>query len=99
MGVKGNDVTRVKKVEAVLDAVGEGGATSLSVIFFAKNRYRRLPPKLFCPFLHKSRRDGTAGRLVFRHVHTKTRNPNFSTPENTKIDFASRGISPSSVWT
>jgi hypothetical protein len=48
--------------------------------------------KLFCWFLHKSRRDGTAGQLVFRHVHTKTRNPNFSTPKNTKIKFASSRI-------
>jgi hypothetical protein len=65
---------------------------SLSIIFFLQRRYRRLRPKLFCRFLHKSCRDGTTGRLVFRHVHTKTRNPNFSTPENTKIEFASSRI-------
>jgi hypothetical protein len=64
---------------------------SLSVIFFQRC-YWRLWPKLFCHFLHKSRRDGTAGRLVFCHVHIKTRNHNFSRPKNTKIKFASSRI-------
>jgi hypothetical protein len=60
--------------------------------FFLQRHYGWLRPNLFCWFLHKSRRDDTAGWLVFCHVHTKTRNPNFSTPENTKIEFASSRI-------